>query len=468
MAVIETGPDLGWTDNQDITSVIAGALAALDPGDELRLSHMYKISGGPYTIPGGVDADNPTIISAVFGGGLEVTDPDLGTSGGSLLQLGGSYVTLRNLTVTMPTAIDWTVLTPNVTVTQGTHYNARRFLYGVSCDHVTIEYCYINFNGKEIIWLEDCDDLLIQRNEIIGGQYGIYIWACYRPIFRYNFHNGGPSEAIKTGTTSGFPSKGVRDAIIEDSVFNGQWRDGVDTTGGYAGTFDGEDYESGEYSGGIIRRCIFRRTHNGPGGGIDLKQSVNSTNLPALDVVNVNILLEDNEYINCPNAVSIATVDNGDGSDNWLITTDNMETYVPHNILIRRQTFSKTIGSGTDTKGVLLKCAYNVTVEDSTILGALAYVLQASDGFAGSAPSNGAFSNTLSIRHTGLSSDSPTPQAAVADRDVTPSFAYGPQAFPDWRTCAVRAWDGEAWVTGTLRQWDGEAWVTVTARVRNV
>jgi hypothetical protein len=88
--------DFGWTANQDITGQLAKLLESdkLETDQELVLDHKYRISGN-HELP-----DNFT-LSAVKGGGFDVTDAAKPKNNRPLLELGNNN-TLRNLTITYP------------------------------------------------------------------------------------------------------------------------------------------------------------------------------------------------------------------------------------------------------------------------------------------------------------------------------------------------------------------------------
>jgi hypothetical protein len=400
MATI-TSASLGWTDGQDVTSVIAAALAALESGDTFILSHRYELTGGPYTLPGGV------ILDAVVGAGFDVMDPDRTTSNGYVFQLGGDGITIRNWTVTMPTAIDWTELALTVNPQLNTHYNARIFLRGQDRQNFTLENCDIDFNGQHIVVFDNCDALVFRRTRFRGAYWVSTFYQCHDVLHEYCLWDGGPGEGIKTSVAGSTPTKGCKDFIIRHCLFRFLFRDGTDTTGGFLDS--------------VIEDSIFyRNSYGGVGGGVDLKCAHDGGQEPHPAVVSSNVLIQRCRFIDIRHAIVTAI---GDPAP-YEITLENEEYAIPNNIRVDACSFERTTSGAYEVQRALTKGGYDVEITNSTIKGTVTAPANLSPGVV-SGP--GSFwDEDLTLPNTSLSGDTPTPQAAEDYEDIVP-FTYGPQ-----------------------------------------
>jgi hypothetical protein len=413
MATLRTGPDLGWTAGQDVTSVIAEALAAISPGDRFVLSHPHELTGGPYTLPGGVTYD------AVVGAGFDVMDPDRTASAGDVFRLGGDDITIRNWTGRMSTAIDWSVLAPTTNPGLNTYFNARRFIVGSGRNGLTIENCDFDFNGKAIVVLDDCDGLRVRHTRFRGAQWTFTLYQCHDAEWEYCLWDGGPSEGIKTVPAGFTPTKGCKNLRVRHCLFRGLMRDGVDTTGGF--------WDS------VIEDCIFyRNAYGGVGGGVDIKAAHENNQIPHPNVVNENIRIERCRFIDTRHAVVVSITD----PPPYEVTLENESFAIPNNIRVDECSFERTPSGAYEVSRALTKGGRDIQFTNSTIKGTVTAPTNLSPSTAG-AP--GTFWDAgLTLPNTDLSGDTPTSLAAEEYEDVVP-FAYGPQEAPppmffDFRT----------------------------------
>lgn len=283
MTVYRTS-DLGWTAGQSaattrslLSSLLAGSFLS---GDELALDAMYNVSGGtPFVFP-----DDST-LSAVKNGGLAHTGVTGGgqSSQANLLHFQNGGCKIRNVTFDCPNAPAASGYTGG-NIVQGTNVGNIK-LIRVDGDDTLFEYCH--FQGNASIYIDVYDALrfnVFRTRFTEGGQYQIrLLGSTYDPTFDWCVFHGSLSDGIKTGEQGdASTTRGVKGAVITNTIFEDNWRDGIDTTGGFQNA--------------LVRGCKFRRNKV---SGLDLKTTNevgDTTSDLNLNNLNQNITIEDTEF----------------------------------------------------------------------------------------------------------------------------------------------------------------------------
>ena len=156
--------DFGWTANQNITGQFTELLNSgkLKACQEFVLDHKYRISGS-YELP-----DNFT-LSAVKGGGLDVTDAVRPENNRPLLELGNNN-TLRNVTITY-------LNTPKPGPTgekRGVNFTSRLGIQARGKHNLLIENCRLVGSIGHHLKLTDCSGPKVVTLPAVTGRY---IWS---------------------------------------------------------------------------------------------------------------------------------------------------------------------------------------------------------------------------------------------------------------------------------------------------
>jgi len=285
--------DLGWEPMQNVSEAFAKLLkeGVLKPGVDLRLDQMYRISGS-YVLP-----DNVT-ISAVKGGGFHIIDAKENSA--PLFKIGNGNV-LNNV-------IFHYVNTPELGgrgIKHGVDFFDKQSLWASDKQDILIKNCRLEGMIAIHIRLDRCKRVRLIGCHIIGG-----FWAVSPDVTDFVVRRCLFEKACCDGM-----KVSLRRALVEDCVFQNS-RDGIDSTGGLNDT--------------IIRNSIFRRLHV---SGLDIKSHYSSKE--GLKPENVNILVEECQFYDLPNAFVFTTEDYGlakRGPEHALLTADNVKTYAPHDI----------------------------------------------------------------------------------------------------------------------------------------
>jgi len=349
--------DLGWKPEADVAKSFAGLLTSkrLTTGDELVIEHKYQIWGG-------LELPDRFTLSAKKGAGFDVIDGGKPRSGRALFKL-GEQNTLRNLTINY-------LHTPPLGPTgekMGVNYTHRLGIFAQGKNDLLIENCRLTGSINHQIKLVDCHRPQIIGCHIAGGHWSVLLSGDVKdPIVRHCLIEKCQGDAIKTG---GGEAKGVRGALVENCVFQDNLRDGIDTTGGWKDA--------------IVRNCIFRRLRE----GLDIKAFYNLKTQLTPDVSCSNIRIENCQFYDMPNGITLTTIDGGRrrGPGQELITPANIKECTPHDIDIVNCIFGyvekplrprKQRGYGVDypKKGehmrmLLLKDAHSIRYQNVRFLG---------------------------------------------------------------------------------------------------
>ena len=310
-AEVHRSSDFGWEADQDVSEVFDDLLenGKLQPGDELVLDQTYRISGN-HALP-----DNIT-LSAVEGAGFDVTDAVEPKNNRPLLELGDN-TTLRNLTITY-------LNTPELGPTgekRGVTFTRRKGIYARGKSNLRIENCRLTGSIGNHLKLIDCRNVEVIGSHIAGGHWTVHLVGVRDIVFRRCLIEKCQGDAIKTGGGSKRSGGATREVLVENCVFQDNLRDGIDTTGGF--------------NDSVVRNCIFRRMGV---SGMDIKSHYESRtgDLSDLAPENIGIRVEECLFHDMANAVVLTTSDRGyrKGPGNELLTAENVEEYVPHDIEI--------------------------------------------------------------------------------------------------------------------------------------
>lgn len=325
--VIKTS-DLAWAANEDVTVKLKNLLGTVEPGDEIQFSHLYRLSADDIQLP------NDLILSGVSGAGFVLLDTM--TASKQFLKF-GSRNTIYNLIFKDrdPLAAKDKVLTNNkwafeindkkdvkfVDTYIGT--NAKTNLRIFSSERLSFIGVHFQYSYFQVLMGAPSKDIRVERS-LFSDSYG---------------------DGIKTARNGGL---GVSNFVVQDSVYEDNLRDGIDTTGGFTNA--------------VVKGTIFRRNDV---SGLDLKNIYErEQDIERLGRGNDNIRIEDCEFINTTNALVLTTLDR---LTPQFISDSNHQHYMPNNILIKNSIVEHH-GQGW-TRLMLVKDAYNISWEGVQLLG---------------------------------------------------------------------------------------------------
>ncbi len=407
--------DLGWAANQDITRQFAELLNSgkLKAYQEFILDHKYRISGS-YELP--VDFT----LSAVKGGGFDITDAVRPENNRPLLELGNNN-TLRNLTIAY---LD----TPKPGPTgekRGVNFTPRLGIQARGKHNLLIENCRLVGSIGHHLKLTDCSGLKVVGCHIAGGHWSIYLVGNVTDaVFRHCLIEKCQGDGMKTGGSGGV----VRRVLVEECVFQDNLRDGIDTTGGF--------------NDSVVRNTIFRRLGV---SGMDIKSHYESKTgrIEELSPENIGILVENCLFHDMPNAIVLTTLDCGrrTGPGNELLNAGNIKTYAPHDIDINNCIIghaetplrsSKEGGYGVNypsedgehMRMIFLKDAYSIRYRNARLAGDRIKPVQISSIGGSRHLSKEA---ALALEHTVTGNIVEEPAPPIEPGKTTVSFACGPQ-----------------------------------------
>jgi len=410
--------DFGWTANQDITEQFAKLLGSgkLKAGQEFVLDHKYRISGS-HELP-----DNFT-LSAVKGGGFDVTDAVNPENNRPLLELGNNN-TLRNLTITY-------LNTPKPGPTgekRGADFTSRLGIQARGKHNLLLQNCRLIGSIGHHLKLTDCRESKVIGCHIAGGHWSTYLVGNVTDaIFRHCLIEKCQGDGIKTGGSGGV----VRRVLVEDCVFQDNLRDGIDTTGGF--------------NDSVVRNTIFRRLGV---SGMDIKSHYESKTgrIEDLSPENIGILIENCLFHDMPNAIVLTTLDCGrrTGPGNELLNAGNIKIYAPHDIDINNCVIGhaeKPLRAGHEggygvnypsedgehMRMILLKDAYSIRYRNARLSGERIKPVQISS-IGGSRHLSREAADALKCTVTGNIVDEPAPPIKPGITEVP--FACGPRS-PD-------------------------------------
>ena len=326
--------ELGWKAAQEVSREFGALVRRLKPGDRGLLEDRYELRGGPYPFP------DDFVLEAVPGAGFNITD----TSPTTTFFLGNRNV-IRNLTVAHPRAPRDTPKTTDPR--RDVDYVVKKVFVCDGKDGVVFEYCRFEGNIGSHVSLKGGRGHVLRHSHIMGGYWAVTLEeACLDCTIQYTFFQDVHGECLKT--LRGHQA-GTQRALIEHCVFQGAWRDGIDTTGGFKDS--------------VVRDCLFRRNDvGGVGGGIDLKKIIEAETVEGdlhPNVLHTNIRIERCEFIDVPNAVVVSLIDRANA-----LTGASAQTWAPHDIHIDDCVVEKTEGWPHPVRFLLVKGGHGICWKD--------------------------------------------------------------------------------------------------------
>jgi len=341
-AEVRHSSDLGWTAGQDVSMQLAALLGngTIKAGDELKLDHTYRISG-THQLP------DDFVLSAVKGGGFDVTDAAADKNRTFLIL--GSRTTLRNLTITY-------LNTPKLGSEGGTNPKRGVYFYpmvGIAASgksDIRIEYCRLEGSINHQIKLSDCARPHIIGCHILGGYWSTYLTGHVTDaVFRHCLIEQCQGDGIKTGRGGG--SSGVKRALVEHCVFQDCGRDAIDTTGGWKDS--------------IVRHCVMRRLFS----GMDIKSYFQKPEHLSPDCSNTGILVENCTFTDMANCITLSTLDRGLRYNNgkYFLNATSAQEYAPHDVDINNCIFERT--GPSPVRMLLLKGGHSIRYNNAQFRG---------------------------------------------------------------------------------------------------
>jgi hypothetical protein len=339
-AGVHHSSDLGWAAGQDVSAELAGLLSsgAIGAGDELSLSHSYRVSG-THRLP------DDFVLSAVKGGGFAVTDA-AGDENRTFLVLGNG-TTLRNLTITY---LDTPEAGPDAGTnpTRGVHFYPMVGITAKDKSDIRIEYCRLEGSINHQIKLSGCARPRVIGCHIVGGYWSTYLTGDVTDaVFRNCLIEKCQGDGIKTGRGGPY---GVKRALVDNCVFQDCGRDGIDTTGGWKDS--------------VVRNCIMRRLFS----GMDIKSYFERPEHLSPDCSNTGILVEGCTFTDMANCITFSTLDRGLAyKGEYFLNPVSAQEYAPHDVDIIDCIFERT-GSG-GVRMLLLKGGHSIRYKNARFWG---------------------------------------------------------------------------------------------------
>jgi len=340
-ATVHHSSDLGWTAGQDVSKHLAALLSneTIKANDELKLDHIYRISG-THQLP------NDFILSAVKGGGFEVTDA-VSDKNHTFLIL-GNRTTLRNLTITY---LDTPALGPDAGTnpTRGKHFYPMIGITAKGKSDIRIEHCRLEGSISHQIKLSDCARPQVISCHILGGYWSTYLTGNVTDaVFRNCLIEKCQGDGIKTGRRGSY---GVKRALVENCVFQDCGRDGIDTTGGWKDS--------------TVRNCVMRRLFS----GMDIKSYYQTQEHLSPGCSNSGIMIENCTFTDMANCITFSTLDRGlrynDGK--YFLDASSAQKYAPHDVDINNCIFERT--GSSPVRMLLLKGGHSIRYSNAHFWG---------------------------------------------------------------------------------------------------
>jgi hypothetical protein len=233
MAVIYTGKDLGWAAGENRSAEMKSTINGLSSGDVFVFEAQYINTERKIDIPAGV-----TLAGSVDGAGLDTINSD--DTSAPVFRMGNG--TIQDLTFNHSNAPNTTPENPG-DVTPGIDYHPLRLFDISSASNTVVKNCRFLGNIGRFLNYAGCDNVVLEDCEIRGGYWAVSTGGlCRNLIVRRCLFHQSRGDGIKT-INGADRSQSTINPIVEDCVFMHNYRDGVDTTGGFLN--------------GIVRRCIF-------------------------------------------------------------------------------------------------------------------------------------------------------------------------------------------------------------------
>jgi hypothetical protein len=396
-ATVRHSSYLGWTAGQDVSTQFAVLLSSgtIKAGDELKLDHTYRVSG-THQLP-----DN-FILSAIKGGGFDVTDA-VSDKNHTFLVL-GNRTKLHNLTITY---LNTPKLGPDAGTnpTRGTHFYPMIGITASGKSDIRIEYCRLEGSINHQIKLSGCARPRIIGCHILGGYWSIYLTGDVTDaVFRNCLIEKCQGDGIKTGRGGSY---GVKRALVENCAFQDCGRDGIDTTGGWKDS--------------VVRNCVMRRLFS----GMDIKSYYQKPEQLSPDCSNTGILVENCTFTDMANCITFSTLDRGLGyNKKYFLDAASAQKYAPHDVDINDCIFERTGSSGV--RMLLLKGGHSIRYSNAQFWGDGIETVKYSNVYETFGPNSLSKEVSDALNHS-VSGTLGATAAARAPGDTSISFECGPR-----------------------------------------
>ncbi|MEM6532419.1 MAG: right-handed parallel beta-helix repeat-containing protein [Myxococcota bacterium] len=313
--------DLGWTANEVVNSKLKTVLGGLGTGDELRLSHRYRLNPETIRVPKGV------ILSGTKGSGFEFVNV-AGSKDAYLVFTDDTRVENLSFTDANNDAGEAEVIANNK---EALRFEGQNF---------QIINSFIHTSAKVPVHFNAVSNVLVKGTHFERGYYQLQIRGPSSDIrIEDSVFSNSWGDGIKTSKDR---NRGVERVIVQKTVYEGNKRDGIDTTGGFRDS--------------VVQDCIFR---NNRVSAMDIKNIYNNASDLGDGLGNDGILITDSVFYNNKNSIVLTTLD----KQGNLVTNANHKVHMPHDIQVQNSVFDKS------TRMFLIKDAYDITWTDVQLLG---------------------------------------------------------------------------------------------------
>jgi hypothetical protein len=395
--MVRHSSQLGWTAGQDVSAQFAAFLSGgtIKPGDELKLDQTYRISG-THQLP------DDFILSAMKGGGFDVTDA-VSDQSRTFLVLGDRTI-LRNLTITY---LNTPKLGPDAGTNpkRGIHFYQMVGITAKGKSDIRIEYCRLEGSINHQIKLSDCARPRIINCHILGGYWSTYLTGNVTDaVFRNCLMEKCQGDGIKTGRGGPY---GIKRPLVENCVFQDCGRDGIDTTGGWKDS--------------VVRNCVMRRLFS----GMDIKSYFQKPEHLSLDCSNTGILVETCTFTDMANCITFSTLDRGlTHGGKYFLDAASAQKYAPHDVDINNCIFERTGPSGV--RVLLLKGGHSIRYSNAQFWGEGIETVKYSNVYEIFGPNSLSKEVSDALNHS-VSGTLGATAAARSPGDTSISFECGPR-----------------------------------------
>jgi hypothetical protein len=306
----------------------------LKSGDRFVLEHEYKISGKYLQLP-----DNFTLEGA-NGGGLKVMDS---SSNPDPLLLLGHRNTIKNVTISHPNSPD--TGTDDSNPKRGIDYHNKRTIAINNKDDVTILDSKFEGNVSILLDVSGGKRLTLDGAHFEGAFYQVRLMGNnLDTTVQDSLFANSLGDGIKTERANGY---GPQRVTIDDTVFKGNNRDGIDTAGGFKDS--------------VISNSVFR--DNGV-SGIDIKAVIEKKTDLSHNQMSKNIHISGSEFIDNQNHIVFTTLNSA-----GLLNKSNANKWSVQNVYIKDNLFEKTADYGGGGRAFLVKESHSIYWDNIKLLG---------------------------------------------------------------------------------------------------
>ena len=323
---------LGWSAGGNIHDALSSFVSAATGDTHLVIDERYTISGSRIDLPDGFTLEGTEDSS--------ISLANVGGSSGVQFSFGSnSEITNMEFIAEGPNDI---------------HQNVRLL---EARDATNFEISNSSFEGNIGIFvdLHDVSNFHCENVVFDGGLYQMR-WAgkVDNPTVDSSAFVNSAGDGIKTITGQG---TGTTDALITNSLFYNNGRDGIDTTGGFKDS--------------TISNSVFM---DNKVSAIDLKTIINDPTDFDTNLMNTGIIIENSEFVDNQNGIVFTTIDRLAAAGYESMTSAEASKWAVQDIEIRDSTFEYT-GDGRKN-AFLIKDAHSISWDGITLLGAMREVAE--------------------------------------------------------------------------------------------